>query len=103
LEPARTALDGDAAVLARLVLAEFRQMREIDPDVAAHEQVEAAVAIVVGEPAARRPAAAAHARLRGDVGKRAVVVVAIEMIAAEGRDVDVLPSVSVDIGGADTH
>ena len=53
LQAARSALHGNAAVLARLVLAELRQVREIDLHVAADEQIESAVAIVVGEAAAR--------------------------------------------------
>ena len=103
-QPARAALHGDAAVLAGLVLAELGQVLQVDLHVAADEEVEVAVAIVVGEaaarPTSRRPRTPAA---RGDVGERAVAVVAIELVAAEGGDVEVLPAVAVDVGGADAH
>ena len=101
LQAARTALDGNAAILAGLVLAEFRQMIEIDLHVAADEEIEISVVIVVGEAAPGRPAAARQARARGDVGEGAVVVVAIQVIAADGRDVEVLPAIAVQV--SDRH
>ena len=100
---ARAALHGDAAVLARLVLAELRQAIEIDLDVAAHEQIEPAVAIVVGESAAGGPPARGDARLFRDVGERSVVVVVIETVFSKGGDVEILPAVAIDVGGAHTH
>ena len=100
---ARAALHGDAAVLARLVPAEIRQMIEIDFDVAADEQIEPAVPIVIGEAAACGPAPGGHTGLLGDVRERAVMVVAVEPIPAQGGDVEVFPAVTVDIGRAHAH
>ena len=76
---------------------------EVDPDVAAHEQVEVSVPVVVREAAARRPAAALHAGLLGDVREGPSLVVAVERVAPEAGDVDVLPAVPVEVGGADAH
>ena len=102
-QAARAALHGDAAVLAGLVLAELGQMREIDLHVAADEQIEPPVAIVVGEAAARRPSSDRDAGLLGDVGERAVAIVAIQMVAAERGHVEILPAVAVHVRRADAH
>ena len=99
-QAARAALHRDAAVLAGLALAELGQAREIDLHVAADEEVEVAVAVVVREAAARRPAAAGDPGLRRDVGEGAVVVVAVEVIPAHAGHVDVFPAVAVHVGRA---
>ena len=41
--------------------------------------------------------------MRGDVRERGVTVVAIQLVAAERRDIHVFPAVAVNVGGADTH
>ena len=102
-ESPRAALHGDAAVLARLVPAELRQMIEIDFDVAADEQIEPAVPIVIGEAAAGGPSAAGNTRLLRDVGERAVVIVAIQAVFPESRHVQIFPAVAVHVGGAHAH
>src|SRR5262249_22194842 len=81
LEAARTALDGDPPVLAGLVLAELRQVREVDVHVAADEEIELAVTIVVGEAAAGRPAAALETRALGRIGEGPVAVVHVEAVS----------------------
>ena len=62
-----------------------------------------AVPIVIGETAAGRPAAAADAGGLGHVRERAVVVVAVQVVAAERGDVEILPAVAVHVRGADAH
>ena len=79
------------------------EVLEVDLHVPADEQVQAPVAVVVGEAAPGRPAAARQARPRRDVGERAVVVVVIEVVPTESGDVEVLPAVPVHVGGAGTH
>ena len=54
-------------------------------EVIGDEQIEVAVAIVVEERRARAPERIAHARRGGDVGERAVAVVAEERVGPEGR------------------
>ena len=112
-EPARAALHRDAAIRAggaaplalhaRAALAEDREAREVHGHVAAHEQIEVAVAVVVREAAAHRPAARGDAGLRGEVREGAVAVVAVVGVAAEAGHVDVLPAVAVDVGRAHAH
>src|SRR4029078_13406996 len=60
LQAARPALHRDAAVFAGLVLAELREVGEIDLHVAADEKIETAVAVLVDDAAA--PRATAHAQ-----------------------------------------
>ncbi len=98
-----TALHRDPAVLAGFALAELGKVVEVDLHVAAHEEVEVAVLVVVGEAAARRPAAALYPRLLGDVGERAVPVVAVEPVPAEGGDVEVRGAIPVHVGHAHPH
>jgi lactate dehydrogenase-like 2-hydroxyacid dehydrogenase len=102
-QAARSALHRDAAVFAGLVAAELGQVREIDLHVAADEQIEPAVAIVVCEAAAGRPAAGSDASLLRDVGERAVAVVAIQVVAADGGDVEILTAVAIHVRRADAH
>src|SRR5436305_4167817 len=78
-------------------------MREIDLHVAADEQIETAVVVVVREAAPRRPAAPGHARCRSDVREGAVAAISIQVIGTERGDVEVFESVAVDVSGTRTH
>ena len=71
----------------------------IDVDVTGHEQVEPAIRVVVAEARAGRPASGPDAHALGDVGERAVVVVAIETVGSVVRDVQIRPAVVVDVAG----
>src|SRR3954471_23291193 len=102
-ETARPALHRNAAIFTRLVLAEFGQSREVDLDVAADEEIELSIVIVVREAAAGRPSARADARTPGDVLERAVVAIVIEAVSPDTGDVHVLPAVAIHVGGADAH
>src|SRR5438477_4830075 len=102
-QAARAALYRDAAVFARLALAELRKVIEIDLHVAADEQIEMAIAIVVREPAPGRPAGCRHAGLFGDIRERPVAVVVVQAISADRRHVEIFPAVAVDIRRADAH
>src|SRR5438093_8280687 len=88
-QAARPALHGEATILARLALSELGQVVQVDLHVAADEKVEPAVAVVVGEATAGRPAAPGDSGRLGDVGERAVPVVVVEVVPTEARDVDV--------------
>src|SRR5262245_34422192 len=102
-QPARPALHRDSAVLAGLVAPELRQVLQIDLHVTADEEIEIAILVVIREAAARRPPARTESCARGPVAERAIVIVAVELIAAERSDVEVLPSVAVDIRRAHAH
>ena len=102
-QPSRAALNRNAVELAELALAELGQGVEPHVDVVGHEQVEPAVAVVVGERRAGRPSRIPNARLLRDIRKRAVAVVAIQPVRAVAGDVQVLPAVVVEVGGDDTH
>ena len=62
-QSARAALHGDALELAGLVLAELRQVVEVEVDVVGDEQIEIAVVVVVDERRAGGPARVADAGL----------------------------------------
>ena len=66
-------------------------------EVIGDEEIEVAVPIVVEERGARAPERVAHARRGGDVGKRAVAVVAIERVGTERREKEVEVAVVVVI------
>ncbi len=64
-------------------------------DVAGHEEIEPAIAVVVAPGCAGGPVAEGDAGLLGYVGEGAVVVVVVEPILAEVGDIDVGPAVVV--------
>ena len=71
-------------------------MVEIDIDVIGNIQIKVAIVVVVAEGRAGSPAAGiAHASLRCDIGKRAVVIVAVENSAIEIGNVKIFPAVVV--------
>ncbi len=76
---------------------------EIPLHVAGHDQVEAAIAIVIHEAGAGAPSAPAHASLGGDVSKSAVTVVVVKNISAQVGDQQVDVSVVVVIAGRHSH
>ena len=78
-------------------------MIQIDLDVAADEEIQLAVLVVVGEATAGRPTADRDAGLLGDVGERSVVVVPVQTVSAKRGDVQIFPSIAVEIGGAHAH
>ena len=99
-EAARAAHDADAAELAAVeggAGAGAGDVGAVEVDVAGDEEVELAVAVVVAPGGAGGPAADGDAGFFCDVGEGAVVVVAIEAIFAEVRDVDVWPAVVVEV------
>jgi DNA-binding response OmpR family regulator len=72
--------------------------------VAGDEQIEPAVAVVIAKARARRPAAVAgDAHLLGDVGERAIAVVAIQPVLAEVRDEEIDAAVVVEIARGDAE
>ena len=76
----------------------FRQIGELEVNVAGNEQVETAVPVVVAPGRSRRPVAQRDTGLFSDVGKRAIVIVVVEAIFAEVGDIDVRPAVVVEVG-----
>ena len=97
----RTARDRHALVAAQPRLGHGRR-REIEVDVVGGEQVEAAVAVVVEEGAARAPARAhvAESRRVGHVLERAVARVAEQAVLAPEGDEQILVAVVVVVAGA---
>ena len=71
--------------------------------VARDEQVELSVVVGIEETGARTPAAAAHARARGHVGESAISVVAVQRVAAESGEVQILEAVVVVVADRDAH
>ena len=67
------------------------------------EQVQPPVTVVVKEGGARAPARIIGSRELGYVAERAIAVVAKHLVGADVRDIEVDPSVVVEVGGRDAH
>ena len=103
LQPARPAIYRDAPILAEQTVAELRQIVDVQVDVVRDIEIEVAVVVIVAEGRAGSPAlGVSDAGFRGDVGERAVVVVAVESRTMKAGDVDVFPSVVVVVADGDT-
>ena len=105
-EPRGPHCTGDFAELCTILpLAELRQVVETDALIAADEEVEVTVAVVVGETAAGRPATAGDTDFFGDVGEGRswplTAEVAVEMVALDAGDVEILKSVAVVVRDTD--
>src|SRR5450432_27762 len=79
-------------------------MVQVVVDIAGHEKIQPAVAVIVAEGRSRGPVAQSDAGLFGDVRKGAVVIVVIKAILAEIANVDVRPSIVIVVpdGGTKT-
>ena len=76
---------------------------QVDLEVAGNEKVQPPVAVIIPECRAGRPSPNGHARLFGDVGERAVMVVVIEAVLPEIGHVEVGPAVVVVVGNCASH
>ena len=89
--------------VAGLLLPAIAVVLERPVEIAGDEQIEPAVVVVIEEAGARAPSAGGDAGLPGDVGERAVPVVAIERVAAVARDVEIREAVVVVVSHRDAH
>jgi hypothetical protein len=85
------------SAIARLLLAAVKVLLPRPREVAANEQVEQSVAVVINKPRARRPAARADARLLRHVAERPAAVVAVERVAAVARHVQIRVAVVIEV------
>ncbi len=60
-----------------------------------HEEVEAAVVVVIEEPGARAPSAGGNSSAIRDVGERAIPIVVVERVAAVACHADVLKTIMI--------
>ena len=72
-------------------------------DVTRDEEIDAAIAIVVGPGCAGAEATSGDAGFISDVFEFAIAEIVVERIAAESADVDILPAVVVKVGDGDAH
>src|SRR5213078_3649371 len=80
----RTELVGMAiGAIAGLVLSAVNVGSVVPLDIAADDQIEPAIAIVIDETSTRASATATHTSFRGDIGEGPIAIVVIENIAAE--------------------
>ena len=68
-----------------------------------HEEVEAAVVVVIEEPGARAPSAGGNSSALRDVGERAVPIVVVERVAAVACHADVLKTIVIVVAHRYTH
>src|SRR5882724_7306904 len=73
------------------------RMVNVKLHIARHEQIESSIVVVVAPGGACGPTAQRHAGLFRDVCECAVAIVVIETILSEIRDVDVGPTVVVEV------
>ena len=104
-KPARAAIHRNAFPIAGRVLAGRGGMFERKSDVVGNEEVEMPVAVVVQECAASAPSC--RTRLQksgcfGDIGERAITIVAVQAVLSEVGAEDVVEAVVVVVGNADS-
>src|SRR5712692_8936547 len=88
--------------IPRLLLAAVNIL-EAPIEIAADEQVELAVVVVVEKAGARAPSGGRHSRLRRHILKLAVAAIPVENIGAIGGQVEILKSVVIIIADGDAH
>src|SRR5437667_11952702 len=89
--------------IPRLLLAAVNILLEAPIEIAADEQVELAVVVVVEKAGARAPSGGRDSRLRRHILKRAVAAIPVENIGAIGGQVEILKSVVIIIADGDAH
>ena len=89
--------------IPRLLLAAVNILLEAPIEIAADEQVELAVVVVVEKAGARAPSGGRHSRLRRHILKRAVAAIPVENIGTIGGQVEILKSVVIIIADGDAH
>src|SRR5262245_33026152 len=98
-QTARAAHDADSAKLAearrQAAFAGNGRIVRIELHVAGNEKIEPPVAIVVAPGRAGGPAAQRDSGLFGNVGEGAIVIVVVEPVLAEIRNVEVRPAVVI--------
>src|SRR5258708_3815558 len=100
----RAALHVDALVLASFAGAEDGKVVEAERNVMRYEKIGPAIAVVVAKCGARCPAGVAgQACFLGDVGERAIAVVAVEDYATEAGYEQIGPAVIVVVGYSRAH
>src|SRR5271156_441366 len=100
-QSARAAHHGDPAKLAKAGLdtafAGDRWMIGIEFNVAGNKEIEKTIVIVITPGRARRPSAQRDSSFFSNVGKGAVVIIVVEAVLAEIRNVDVGPAIVIVI------
>ncbi len=104
-QAARAAVNGNAFEVARRIASGGRNRFEIENQIVRDEQIEASIAIIVDPGAARAPASALvpEAGCPGDVGERAVAIVAVERVLSPLRDEDIVEAVVIVIADGDSE
>lgn len=77
------------------------QIEKIPLHVSEHDQVQQAVIVQINPGGARRPPAASHSRLCGNVGECAVTVVVVQFVASIAGHVQVFIAIIVVIANGD--
>src|ERR1035438_10128327 len=102
-QSARAALHVESAVFAVGRFAEAGEIVEVKIHVVGNHQVDETISVIVAKCGSGRPAAVGNASLGGHIRERAVPVVVIEHVPAQAGDIQVGPSVIVEIPYRPTH
>src|ERR1700744_4225086 len=86
------------------ILPEHRKIAQVEVDIMRNEEIDEAIVVVIAEGQSRGPAlVAVETGFFRHVGKRTVMVVAVEDYAAEATDSHVGPTIIVEITHCNTH
>ena len=103
LHPARPAEHFKRSIQTVPAAAELGQLGEIILNVVRDEQIQIAVAVIIGPAARARPARVSDARLPGHLGEGPVAVIPVEHVRPEVGQIDVRVAVPVVIRNARAH
>src|SRR6185437_5241832 len=79
-------------------------MGKVIRNVAGHKEIEKSVAVVVSKGRPGRPAAKRDSGSRGNVGERAVMVIAVQSVSSGHiRDVEIRPAIVVEISNGHSN
>src|SRR6266567_7984759 len=95
-------LDAHESAVA-VVAAELRKIVDVHVNVSGNEKVNITIAIVVSPRCPGGKPIHVDSGLGGDILELAVAFIAIQDGATETGDIDVLPTVIVEVGDGDTH
>ena len=102
-ETAGAALDGNSPVLAHRSFAELRQVVQLECHVVGDEEIEIAIAVVIGPGGSRGEARVSDACFGGDVFEGPITAVTVKPIGAKTGDVQVVIAVIIIIRDRHSH
>src|SRR5262249_22271087 len=101
--PSGAALHRDTLVLARLVLAELRQVVEVVVHVIGDEEVQPAVIVIIYEGRSSRPSRVVYAGGPGNISERPITIISEEVVRSQTGDIEVIETIVIVIADGGAH